>query len=112
MAGINAYDKSSYSQLNLPNMQELMAVPAYMQQQQDAALEQASMLQSEGDKVKFAAMENPDGIAAKSYQEYNNLLNEGIDDILNKGYKNSNAKRKLFEAKSMYQSQIAPIAIA
>lgn len=112
MAGINAYDKVSYSQLNLPNMQELMAVPAYMQQQQDAALEQAAMLQSEGDKIKIAAMENPDGIAAKSYQQYNNLLENGIDDILTKGYKNSNAKRKLLEARAMYQNQIAPIGMA
>lgn len=112
MAGINAYDRASYSQLNLPNMQELMAVPAYMQQQQDSALEQASMLQSEGEKIKMAAMENPNGIAAKSYQEYNNLLNTGVDDILTKGYKNSNAKRKLLEARSMYQNQIAPIGMA
>lgn len=109
---VNAYDRASYSQSKLPTFQEMMIVPQYLTEQHEKAQERADELLSEAQKVKLAAMENPNGKAAQLYQGYTQRLNEVVNSLNERGINASNIKANLSRLKADYNVQIAPIAQA
>lgn len=112
MASINAYDQINYSPLNLPTLQDMMVAPAYLTEQHQAMEDKASELMSEAEKVKMAAMENPDGVAYKRYSEYTNRLNQAVDSLSKQGVNKSGIRPTLGKIRAAYNAEIAPIGEA
>lgn len=109
MSTISAYDKMAYSQTKLPSLQEMMTVPAYMQEQHDLALADSSKLLSEANLAANLAMEDPNSESAKRYQTYISELQKATDLLNTKGLKGSNIKSTLLSAKGRYNAEILPI---
>jgi len=109
MASISAYDRMSYNNMNLPSLQEMMIAPSYMQQQHDTALEESAKISAEANVAATYAMEDPNSKAAQAYQAYIGDLNKATEALSNKGFKGSNIKSALSNAKARYSSDIMPI---
>lgn len=109
MATITAYDQRQFNSLNLPSLQEMMAAPAYMQQQHDLALEESGKLTAEANLAANLAMEDPNSKAASAYQAYVGDLNKATELLTSKGLKGSNIKAALSSAKGRYTGEIMPI---
>lgn len=109
MAGINAYDNIQYAQLGLPSLQELAFAPSFLTQRHEEASEQAALTLSEAEKAQMAAMQNPEGRAAKMYQSYTDELKQVASDLESQGLSAGNIRSRLNNVRARYNSQISPI---
>lgn len=104
---INAYDKVGYSSLNLPTLQEMMQIPAYLTQKHEEAQEQIGMLETEGGRIAHLAQVDPE--VAKRYTAYQSHLSQLGETLMKKGVAKSNIRANVGKAKSLYMQQIAPV---
>lgn len=105
--GINAYDKVGYSSLNLPTLQEMMQVPAYLTQKHEEAQEQIGLLEAEGNKIAHLAQIDPE--VAKRYTTYQQQISSLSDLLMSKGVAKSNIRANVGKAKATYMQQVAPV---